>query len=146
MAFMSFWKGVIRPIALSLVWIGSGSGMVWSDEIVFIQNEKEYRLRGEILVTALDESCLFRDVDSRLWLIKSDEIKSKDDVEEAIPPLTQKEVTANVLAGLPDDFRTESTDHFVVAYNTERAYAKYIGGLYERLLRGFTGKANANGN
>jgi Protein of unknown function (DUF1570) len=112
--------------------------MVWSDEIVFVQNEKEHHLRGEILVTAEDESCLFRDVDSRLWLIKSDEIKSKTDVEEAVPPLTQKEVAANVLAGLPSDFRTESTDHFVVAYNTERAYAKYIGGLYERLLRGFT--------
>ncbi len=122
---------------LFAAWVLAGDG-VSGDEIVFVRNEKECRLRGEFLVTAADESCLFRDVDARLWLIEADEIKSKTDVDEPVPPLTKKEAAASLLANLPPGFRTESTDHFVVAYNTERAYAKYIGGLYERLLRGFS--------
>lgn len=109
-----------------------------ADEVVIRHEDRELKLIGEILVTAQDNGILFLDVAGKLWLVQPDAILSRVDGDTRPQPLSKKEMAERVLGTLPTGFRTETTDHFVIAYNTERVYAKYIGGLYERLLRGFS--------
>jgi hypothetical protein len=134
-------RGKSWGVAVCLLW-GAWSGGVSSvaraDEIVFTQSQQKYELQGEILVEADDGGVLFRDSAGKLWLVQANELQSRKVDEKTRGYLSAKELAAQVLTELPNGFRTEISDHFIVAYNTERAYAKYISGLYERLLRGYT--------
>ncbi len=108
-----------------------------ADELVLQRNGSEKTLQGEILEQAQDGSLLFRTQDSRLWVVQADEIKSKIDTDDEVVPLTHKQLGQQLLKELPDGFKIHINGDFVIAYNTERAYAQWIGGLYQRLQRGF---------
>ena len=128
------WR-VILLGALFLFVFGFEAAM--SDELVLIRNNSEEKLQGEIIVEAEDGSLLFRTLDARLWIVKADEIKSKVDDDEPAVPMTHKQLGQQLLEELPDGFKIHINGDFVIAYNTERAYAQWIGGLYQRLQRGF---------
>ena len=115
----------------------SGIETAMSDELVLIRNNSEEKLQGEIIVEAEDGSLLFRTLDARLWVVKADEIKSKMDDDKAVVPMTHKQLGQQLLDELPEGFKIHINGDFVIAYNTERAYAQWIGGLYQRLQRGF---------
>ena len=110
---------------------------VQSDELVLVRQGSEEKLQGEILEQAQDGSLLFRTLDARLWIIQADEIKSKIESDDEVVPLTPKQLGQQLLKELPDGFKIHINGDFVIAYNTERAYAQWIGGLYQRLQRGF---------
>ena len=42
-----------------------------------------------------------------------------------------------LLNDLPDGFKIFESGQFVIAYQTEKSYARWVGGLYTRLYRGF---------
>ncbi len=44
-----------------------------------------------------------------------------------------------LLEEMPEGFRIHTTPHFVICYDTTDAYAKWAGGLYERLYKSFQG-------
>lgn len=108
------------------------------DEVIFRLQEIERRLQGRIVVEAQDSSLLFEARDGRLWIIKADQLVSKTDNEEIAPALTAAEMEKQLLGELPEGFQIHSTDHFIIAYNTEKAYAKWLGGVYEQLFKGFS--------
>lgn len=129
---MDFIKTFIGFLALATI-----CSLATSDEITYQRNGKAFTLTGEILVEAQNGDILFRSRDGRIRVIQQDEIQSKIDNDKEVEPLSQKELSEQLLAELPEGFSVYTTDHFVIAYNTERTYAKWIGGLYERLFRGF---------
>jgi len=90
---------------------------------------------GEILIEAQDGGVLFRRNDGQLLILQADVIADKVDEVAAAPPLSKKELGKQLLKELPDGFKIHSTRHYVVAYDTERAYAKWIGNLYEGKLK-----------
>jgi hypothetical protein len=53
-------------------------------------------------------------------------------------PLTSEEMAAKLLAELPDGFAVYPTAHYVICYDTSRAYADWCGRLFERLYMAFT--------
>lgn len=108
-----------------------------ADEITYERDGETHTITGEILVEAQDGGVLFQKRDGKIYVVEQKEIVSLVDNDEEIKPLSKKEIEKQLLAELPDDFRVHTTKNFVIAYNTERAYAKWIGGLYERLFRGF---------
>lgn len=112
----------------------------WSDELVIRQTggEPTRTLSGTILVEAQDDSLLFQENDGRLWIFKAGQIVSKERGAAGGEPISQSEQQRRLEEELPG-FRYHVTDHFIIAYNTERAYAQWLGGLYEQLYRGFTG-------
>lgn len=114
-----------------------GQETIRGDDITYLRDGVSHSVTGEILVEAEDGGILFRQRDGRIRIIQKDEIQSIDDNDEEVIPLTQKEIGAKLLEELPEGFRVHTTKHFVIAYNTERGYAKWIGGLYERLFKGF---------
>ncbi len=108
-----------------------------ADEITFMRGDKTITAIGEILAEADNGDILFLGQDGRLRIVEGNELKEKIDNDDEVEPLSQKEISEKLLAELPEGFRIHTTKNFVIAYNTERAYAKWIGGLYERLFRGF---------
>lgn len=107
------------------------------DEIVARKNGSEVKLTGKIVVEAQDGGLLFQTRDAALWVIEADQLVSKTVSEEQPKPLSQKAIGEALLEELPDGFRIYKTKNFVIAFQTEKDYARWVGGLYERLFKGF---------
>ncbi len=113
-------------------------GTAQADELTLEINGVTYQLRGDILIEAQDNSLYFQQDNGKIWFVQPDEIKQRIDVEEPCPPADKETIAEQLLAELPEGFRIYETRHFVIAYQNELAYAKWIGGLYEsKLYRGF---------
>ena len=139
---MQVLKNVFVTFLVTFVFVQlpiSDSYSVHADELTFVRNGETLTLTGEILAEAEDGGILFQTRSGRLQIVQGDEVTEKIDNDEPFDPLTQKEIGAKLLKELPEDFRIHKTKHFVIAYNTERAYARWVGGLYERLFKGFIG-------
>lgn len=109
-----------------------------SDHLTLIISGRTVELDGEILIEAQDKSLYFREVDGKIWFVKPGQIQDKVDVQEAIEPLSKEEVGQRLLKELPDGFRLKETKHYVIAYQNEVAFARWVSGLYEsRLYRAF---------
>ena len=105
-----------------------------------IQVEREgrtYSLNGEIVVEAQDGGVLFLSSDGKLWLVQPEELKAKSDQEGKFESLDADALAKKTLEDLPKGFSVYKTKHFVICYNTSKAYAKWVGSIYERLYRGF---------
>lgn len=95
-------------------------------------------VQGEVLIEAQDGSILFQEMDGALRILASAEIATKTIQDEPLQPLTKKQLGESLLADLPEGFRIHTTEDYVIAYQTGRAYAKWIGNLYQGPLnRGF---------
>jgi hypothetical protein len=95
-------------------------------------------VQGEVLIEAQDGSMLFQELDGRLRVLKAVEIASKDIQDQPLDPLGKEELGKSLLAQLPEGFKIYTTDDYVIAHQTERSYAKWIGNLYQgRLKRNF---------
>ncbi len=75
--------------------------------------------------------------DGRLHVLVANEVQKIESTDREFIPLTMDEMSAKLLNGLPKGFRTTSTKHYLVAYNTTEAYAKWNAAMYERFHRGF---------
>ena len=102
---------------------------------VKLQTAPENELLGEILVEAQDGGVLFLRNDGQLLILQPDVIDDKTKEDESPPALSPKELSEQLLAELPEGFKIHSTKNYLVAYETERAYAKWIGNLYEGKLK-----------
>ena len=107
------------------------------DRLQFRQDGVSYDLEGKVQVKAADGGVMFMSRDGRLWLVQPDEIMDVTTSDEPFEPLTADELAEDFLTQLPEGFRVHKTAHYVVCYNTSEAYAEWLGGLYERLYRGF---------
>jgi hypothetical protein len=109
-----------------------------ADSLILVINGKEVQLEGEVLIEAQDKSLYFREVDGKIWFVEPQQIKARIDTEKPSPPLSFKAVGKRLLKELPAGFRIYETKHYVIAYQNEVAFARWISGLYEsRLYRAF---------
>lgn len=109
-------------------------GYANADEVRLERSGKAIDLSGSILVEAQDESLLFEANDGQLWIIKPTEVQSKLKTAEPATPTTHDQLASKLLEELPGNFRILKKKHYVIAYQTELAYAKWIAGLYESRL------------
>ncbi len=105
-----------------------------ADEIKIERSGKSIDLAGTILVEAQDESLLFEANDGQLWIIKPTEVQTKLKTVDPAKPATHDQLGLNLLEELPTNFRILKKKRYVIAYQTELAYAKWIAGLYESRL------------
>jgi hypothetical protein len=80
---------------------------------------------------------LLVEADGRWHVLTGGDIQKVQETGQPFVPLTLEQASAKLIADLPKGFRTTSTKHYVVAYNTSEAYAKWNASLYERFFRGF---------
>ena len=127
-----------RIITSLIIGLMSWSVVLRADDLTLEIDGANVELQGEILIEALDKSLYFQANDGRIWFVKPEQIRVRKDNDTEMKPLSKKELGEKLLSELPANFRIYETKHYVIAYQNELAYARWIGGLYEsRLYRGF---------
>jgi hypothetical protein len=101
------------------------------------ENGTTRELVGRALVEAQDGGLLLETADGRIWTMLPDQIQSRASDDDEFHYLRRDELAASVLAELPQGFRVHETAHYLICYNTSRAYAQWCGALFERLYRAF---------
>ncbi len=109
-----------------------------AESVTFVLKGQKQTIRGRTIVEAADGGLLFQGVDGALWIIEPSELQGRQRLDTPFTPLTPAELSEQMLAELPQGFRSYTTPHYVVCYNTSRAYAQWTGSLLERLHQAFT--------
>ena len=101
------------------------------------QDGASFSVQGEIVVEASDGSMILRDRQGKLWPLQPEQIKKRrtDDISFAL--MEQAELGKEILKELPSGFSIHKTKHYLICYNTSKAYAQWCGGLFERLFRAY---------
>ncbi len=95
------------------------------------------QLEGRVEVTARDGGILLLGRDGVLWRIFPKEIVKHTHDDTPFRPFSTDEMSRALKGQLPRGFEVYKTTHYLVFYNTSRAYAQWCGGLYERLYTAF---------
>ncbi|HEU5090773.1 MAG TPA: hypothetical protein VFT99_25140, partial [Roseiflexaceae bacterium] len=115
------------------------------DRVVFQRNDQQQRVEGRLLVTAEDGGLLMLSPDGALWTITPQELVEHTKDDAAFAPFSREELAKRLLEGLPAGFEVYETTHYLICYNTSRAYAQWCGGLFERLYMAFTNSWSRRG-
>jgi hypothetical protein len=109
-----------------------------SKEVVRIRTETgDQRLEGNVVVEAVDGGLLLELADQRLEIVSPEAILAREPIAGSGEPPTARELGRRILAELPDGFDQLSTKHYLICFDTSRAYAQWCGGLFERLHEAF---------
>ena len=105
-----------------------------ADTLIVSRDGKEVSLVGEFLFEARDKSILFEGTDGQLHVFTSEQIVDLKKEIEVSPSMDHKALGASLLKDLPKGFKVLHTENYVIAYQTEPAFAKWIAELYEKRL------------
>lgn len=108
------------------------------ERVTFQHDGQEQSVAGKLLVTAEDGGVMVESSDGRLWTIPPDELLTRDQDDVPFEPLGHEALAEQLLSELPAGFETHKTAHYLICYNTSRDYARWCGGLFERLYMAFT--------
>jgi len=89
-----------------------------------------------VLVEALDGGLLIELPDQRLEIIDRAALVARRALAAA--PVADNDLGRQIAGELPPGFRQFSTKHYLICYDTSRAYAQWCGALFERLHDAFT--------
>jgi len=89
-------------------------------------------VEGVVVVEALDGGLLVERADERLEILEPRTIRSRAAVAEPSAE-TPREIGRRILGDLPAGFDLVVTRHYVICFDTSRAYAQWCGALFERL-------------
>lgn len=92
---------------------------------------------GEIIVEAEDHGLLLLTPDGQLWTLQPTDIVSRSDSTTAMKAQSSEEIYAKFKLQAADGFKVHKTSHYVIIYNTNEAYAQWVGEMYEGLYRKF---------
>ncbi len=108
------------------------------ENLVLRQNGKQTHITGKILVEAKDGGVVVMTPEGAIVIAQPGDIVERSTDELPYKPLTSGELSKKLLAELPPGFDTYSTAHYLICYNTSKAYAEWAGSLFERLYTAFT--------
>lgn len=107
------------------------------EQVTFRHEAIQRTVAGRVMVTAEDGGLLLESADGALWTIPPEELLDRQADGTDFAPLDHDDLARQILAELPDGFDTHKTAHYLICYNTSRAYAVWCGGLFERLYMAF---------
>jgi hypothetical protein len=132
----------IRRSLLALaVFAGSAAAALAMDRVTFRLKGREMTETGRVLVSAQDGGLLLLGRDGVLWAIQPDELVNRTSDDAPFEPFTREEMAKRMLAALPENFDVLPINlykHYLIFYDTSRAYAQWCGLLFERLYMAFT--------
>ena len=97
----------------------------------------ERALEGTVNIEAADGAMLLELDDQRLELLQGNEVHSRRTVDAPSTASTPREEGHRILAELPAGFDLLVTRHYVICFDTSRAYAQWSGALFEKLHDAF---------
>lgn len=107
------------------------------DHVTFQRDGKTIEVNGRVELTAKDGGLVLLARDGVLWLIPPEELVSHTSDAAPFTPLAREELAKRLLAELPSGFKSYSTAHYLILYQTSPAYAQWCGALFERLYMAF---------
>jgi len=126
---------LLLSVLCCLAWSPAAHGL---DHVVLQRDGRRIAVEGELLVTAQDGGLLLMARDGVLWAVQPEELVEHTADDAPFEPLSAEALSERLLAELPDGFDVHATAHYLICYNTSRAYAQWCGSLFERLYLGFT--------
>jgi hypothetical protein len=108
-----------------------------AEQVEFVDEGRPRTTKGRILLEAADGGIMLQADDGALWIIQPEELRSRRKLKKPFEPLTSDALAERLLSELPPEFRVHTTPHYVVCYNTSRAYAQWTSSLLERLHKAF---------
>ncbi|MBA2115120.1 DUF1570 domain-containing protein [Bremerella alba] len=123
--------------SLSLLFALFAAHCLCADEISFERGGQRIDLKGEVIATH-EAGIILHTPDGKMWPIQNTEIIERTKTTAPFQLQTKEQLIETVLAEMPPGSQVIETSHYVVAYNTNRAYAQWVAGMLERLHRGFT--------
>jgi hypothetical protein len=115
-----------------------GGDRVSAAEHVSLQRDGgEMHISGKVVVESQDGGLLLLSPDGSLWAVQPEEIVRRKTDAAPFELLDREGLARQVKSELPPGFETHDTAHFLLCYNTSKAYAQWCGALYERLYRAF---------
>lgn len=118
--------------------IASPIAAIAADKVRFRDGDEARNVTGRVVVAAQDGGLLVESRDGILWAIEPQEIISRQSIAGQYAPLSRAQFARGLLDALPAGFQSHETAHYVICYDTSRAYAIWCGGLFERLHNAFT--------
>jgi hypothetical protein len=109
-----------------------------SESILYRKGTESETIAGRVLVEARDGGLLVQADDGLLTIVEGPHLIRRTPSDKPFTPVTQDAMAMRLAAELPPGFSTYTTQHYVIAYDTSRAYAQWAGSLFERLHRAFT--------
>jgi len=100
-------------------------------------DEGERALEGAVVVEATDGAMLIELDDQRLELVSGEALRSRRTIPPMAVDVTPREEGKRILAELPEGFDLLVTRHYVICFDTSRAYAQWCGALFEKLHEAF---------
>jgi hypothetical protein len=105
--------------------------------VEFLHDNRPRTVLGRVVVEA-SNLLLLEGRDGVLWQIERQELRSRENLDAPFEPLSPEALAEQLLTEMPAGFRTHTTPHYVVCYNTSRAYAMWTSSMLERLYKAFT--------
>jgi hypothetical protein len=128
------WPLVIL-VAAAGCWPTSAAAM---DRVTLRRDGRETTVEGRLVVEAQDGGLLLLARDGVLWAVPPDELVEHTRDDRPFEPFSAAELSRRILAELPPGFEVHQTTHYLIVYDTSRAYAQWCGSLFERLYMAFT--------
>jgi Protein of unknown function (DUF1570) len=138
MRFLYRTRQILWLLAALLLVYGSVTMTRGLDRVVLRRDGREQQISGRVLVTAEDGGLLVMGPDGALWTVQPDELVSHVENDAEFKALSAVDLSARLLDELPKGFEVHRTRHYLIAYNTSKAYAQWCGALFERLYGAFT--------
>ena len=130
------YRFVISGLVLGLI---VGAPAAAEDVVRFEKTGTEQLIKGRVLVRAQDGGLLLLGRDGQIWPIPSTKlIEHREQIGTPFVPYKSKQLGEKIQEEFGSEFRILRTRHYVICFNTSREFAKWCGGLFERLYRRFT--------
>jgi hypothetical protein len=125
-------------LGIIVAFVCAAATPAWAlDRVVMKRDGVEHTLVGRFVVTAEDGGVMVETRDGAIWTVPPEEQVSKSSDAEPYRPFTTEETIAALRAELPPGFEIYQTKHYIICFNTSRAYAQWCGSLFERLYQAF---------
>lgn len=97
----------------------------------------ERQLVGEVLVTAQDGGRMILTDDGQMLIVQPETVLEQERLVGPLVPLSPEAIGRRMLSELPAGFAVHETANYLIVHNTNPLYARWVGGLFESLHRGF---------
>ena len=92
-----------------------------AEQVEFLRNGQEKRVTGRVIIEAADGGILLESADGVLWSIERAEQQHRTKLDTPFKPLSPTALSEKLLSEMPAGFRSYTTPHYVIVYNTSRS-------------------------
>jgi hypothetical protein len=137
------WRGVSAGLLVIVLAGPLAEGAAGADDdslirITFsVADDNTHTVEGRIVVEARDGGLLLLARNGTLWNITPDKLLKREATGKTFEPMSTDEISQQLRREFGEDFEIVKTRHYVICSNAGKAYARWCGMLFERLMSSF---------